>query len=303
MTTIAAVDCGTNTIKLLVAVVTEDGLDELVRESRMIRLGQGIDASGEIAPAALERAFAAIDEYAALVRDAGVDRLRFCATSATRDARNAEEFATGVHDRLGVWPEVLSGQDEAATAFDGAVRHLRRQPDDPVLVIDIGGGSTELVLGSGGAVQQAVSMDVGSVRLHERHLSSDPPTAAEVAECIADIERNLDRAPVPVGRAATVVGIAGTCTTIAAGCLDLPAYDRDAIDQQVIPVSDTHAFVERLVAMTVEERLALPYLHPGRADVIDAGALILDRALRRTGASHWVVSEADILDGIAWSLR
>jgi exopolyphosphatase/guanosine-5'-triphosphate,3'-diphosphate pyrophosphatase len=300
---IAAIDCGTNTIKLLVGTPTDaGGLDVTRRESRMIRLGQGIDRSGEIAPEALERAFAAIEEYADLVRAAGVGRIRFCATSATRDAGNAEEFAAGVEARLGVRPEVLSGEEEAATAFDGAVRNLREAPAEPVLVVDIGGGSTELVLGSGGSVDRAVSMDVGSVRMHERHLHSDPPTDAEVAACIADIEHHLDASPVPLAGAGTVVGIAGTCTTIAAGCLDLPAYDRDAIDQQVIGVVDTHAFVDRLVAATVRERLEMPFLHPGRADVIDAGALVLDRVLRRTPLTSWVVSEADILDGIAWSL-
>jgi exopolyphosphatase / guanosine-5'-triphosphate,3'-diphosphate pyrophosphatase len=300
---IAAVDCGTNTVKLLIGTITDAGeLEVDRRESRMVRLGQGIDRAGEISPEALERAFGAIDEYADLVRAAGVRRVRFCATSATRDARNAEEFAAGVESRLGVRPEVLSGEEEAATAFDGAVRHLRDAPAEPVLVVDVGGGSTELVLGAGTRVDTSVSMDVGSVRMHERHLHGDPPGAAEVAACVADIDAHLDTVDVPLADAATVVGIAGTCTTVAAGCLDLAAYDREAIDQQVIGVADTHAFVERVVAATVEQRRAMPFMHPGRADVIDAGALVLDRVLRRTRVSSWVVSEADILDGIAWSL-
>jgi exopolyphosphatase/guanosine-5'-triphosphate,3'-diphosphate pyrophosphatase len=170
-----------------------------------------------------------------------------------------------------------------------------------VLVVDIGGGSTELVLGSAGP-ESADSMDIGSVRLHERHLHSDPPTPAEVAACVADIDAHLDACPVDISRAATVVGVAGTVTTVAAAVLDLPAYDPDVIDQSVLAVADVHAAVERLVAMPVADRLALPYLHPGRADVIDAGALILSRVLRRSPGPTMVVSEADILDGIAWSI-
>ncbi|MGZ4457213.1 MAG: Ppx/GppA phosphatase family protein, partial [Nocardioides sp.] len=210
-------------------------------------------------------------------------------------------FAAGVRARLGVTPEVLSGDEEAALAFAGAVRALAVPPAAPVLVVDIGGGSTELILGDT-APGSADSMDIGSVRLHERHLHSDPPTAAEVAACVADIDAALDACPVPAADAATVVGVAGTVTTVAAGVLDLPAYDREAIDQQVLPVDAVHALVERLVAMPVAERLALPWMHPGRADVIDAGALILSRVLRRTSATSLVVSESDILDGIAWSI-
>lgn len=295
--TVAAIDCGTNTIKLLIG----DLPDVAVRESRMVRLGQGVDQTGRLSDEALARVFAAIDEYAALIAAHDVSRLRFCATSASRDADNAQVFGDGVFARLGVRPEVLSGDEEAALAFAGAIRNLAARPEPPVLVVDIGGGSTELILGdtSPGA---AVSMNIGSVRLHERHLHSDPPTAAEVAACVADIDAALDGAPVSPGDAATVVGIAGTVTTVAAGVLDLPAYEREAIDQQVVSVADVHAFVERLVAMPVAERLTLPYLHPGRADVIDAGALILSRVLRRTSVPTMLVSESDILDGIAWSI-
>ncbi len=170
-----------------------------------------------------------------------------------------------------------------------------------MLVVDIGGGSTELILGTD-APTSAHSMDIGSVRLHERHVATDPPTADEVAAVVADIDAALDACPVDPAAAATVVGVAGTITTIAAGVLGLPAYDRAAIDQSELAVADVHALVDRLVAMTVAERLALPWMHPGRADVIDAGALILARVLARTGAASLVVSESDILDGIAWSL-
>ncbi len=294
---IAAIDCGTNTIKLLIG----DLPDVVVRETRMVRLGQGVDATGRLADEALVRAFAAIDEYAALIAAHDVTRLRFCATSATRDSANASVFADGVLARLGVPPEVLSGSEEAALAFGGAVRNLRDAATPPVLVIDVGGGSTELILGSA-APDAAHSMDIGSVRLHERHLHADPPTAAQVAACVADIDAALDACPVDPGAAATVVGLAGSIITVACGVLDLPAYDAARTDQAVIPVADVHAYVDRLVGLTVAERLALPYMETGRADVIDAGALILSRVLRRTRVETMVVSEADILDGIAWSI-
>jgi exopolyphosphatase/guanosine-5'-triphosphate,3'-diphosphate pyrophosphatase len=296
---VAAIDCGTNTIKLLVGALPEVA----VREMRMVRLGQDLDRTGRIADEALERAFAAIDEYAALIRDHDVppSRVRFVATSASRDAANAADFVAGVRHRLGVEPEVVSGAEEAALAFSGAVRDLRTPPAPPVLVVDIGGGSTELVLGTD-APERSDSMDVGSVRLHERHLHSDPPTPEELAACARDIDAHLDASPVDPALAATVVGVAGTVTTVAAAVLDLPAYDRSAIDQAVLPVADVLAAVDRLVAMTVTERRALPYMHPGRADVIDAGALILSRVLRRAAVESLVVSESDILDGIAWSV-
>ncbi|UMG91742.1 Ppx/GppA phosphatase family protein [Nocardioides sp. TF02-7] len=296
MTTVAAVDCGTNTIKLLIG----DLPDVVVRESRVVRLGQGVDATGRLAPEALERAFAAVDEYAALVARHDVARLRFCATSATRDAENAAEFAAGVRARLGVDPEVLSGEEEARLAFAGAVRG-RSVPGAPVLVVDIGGGSTELILGAE-EVEAAHSMDIGSVRLHERHVRHDPPTAGEVRAMVADVEAALDACPVDPAAAASVIGIAGTVTTVAAGVLRLPAYDRDRIDGRVLRVADVTAHVDELVAMTVAERRALGWMHPGRADVIDAGALVLRTVLERSGAEAVTVSETDILDGIAWSL-
>ena len=290
---IAAIDCGTNSIKILIGEVPH----VLVRESRMVRLGQGVDTTGKLRDDALERTFAAIDEYAALVREYDVTRLRFCATSATRDARNAQVFTDGVRERLGVTPEVLSGDEEAALVFDGAVSHLREPVEEPVLVVDIGGGSTELVLG-GDRPDAAVSMDIGSVRLHERHLHDDPPTPGQVAACRADVDRHL----VPLGDARSVIGTSGTIKTLAAGMLDLPVYDRDAIDGAELGTVETAAYVESLVAMTVTERLAIPSMHPGRADVIGAGALIWARVLGRSGVERYRVSEADILYGIATSL-
>ena len=295
---IAAIDCGTNTIKLFIGTPPRAE----VRETRMVRLGEGVDTTGELSEAALTRTFAAIDEYAALLAEHPVSRLRFCATSATRDSRNGSVFADGVEARLGVRPEVLTGDEEARLAFDGAVRNLVEVPASPVLVIDIGGGSTELILGDETGPFSAYSVDIGSVRLHERHLHADPPSAAEVAACVADIETALDASPVDLARAATVVGVAGTITTVGAGHLDLSSYDAVAVDQTVVPVSPAREWIASLVAMPLAARLELPYLHPGRADVIDAGVLILDRVLARSSVDTFVVSEADILEGIAWSL-
>lgn len=299
---VAAIDCGTNTIKLLIG----DLPDVSVRESRMVRLGQGVDATGVLAPEALERTFAAIDEFAVLIREAGATRIRFCATSATRDAANAAEFTDGVRSRLGIEPEVLPGEEEARLAFAGALRGVDAPPGDSVLVFDIGGGSTELILGeSGGAPAAAYSMDIGSVRLHERRMGGDPPSAAQVAACVADIDAALDGAEAAGIRLATVetvIGVAGTVTTIAAGTLGLEVYDRERIHGQVLTVGALRSQVERLVAMTVAERKALGWMHPGRADVIDAGALILDRILTRLLVPTLTIAETDILDGIAWSL-
>lgn len=298
---VAAIDCGTNSIKILLGRPTGDGrLEVVLRDSRVVRLGQGVDVSGVLADEALERTFAAVDELAEVIRRYAVppSRVRFCATSATRDASNAAVFAEGVRRRLGVEPEVLSGDEEAALVYAGAIAAQDPMPPEPVLVVDIGGGSTELVLGEGDD-RRAVSMDIGSVRLHERHLHGDPPTAAEVAACVADIDRHLDDSGVPLGKARTVIGTSGTIKTLACGVLALPTYDREAFDRAVLPNVATASFVDGLVAMTVAERRALPYMHPGRADVIGAGALIWSRILARVALPEHVVSEADILHGMA----
>ncbi len=302
---VAAVDCGTNTIKLLLGDPVGDPAG-VVRESRMIRLGQGVDATGRLAPEALERAWVALDEMAAMIRAAGAERIRFCATSATRDAENAAAFTAGVRARLGVEPEVLSGEEEARLAFDGAVRGLGAGLDDargPVLVVDIGGGSTELILGDPAhGPSAAYSMDVGSVRLHERHVRHDPIDAVEIAAVVADVDAALDACPVDPAAAATVIAVAGTHTTIAAGTLGLAAYDRERIHGQVLAVADVQRLVGTLLGMSVAERRALGWMHPGRADVIDAGALIVSRILGRLSVPTITVAETDILDGIAWSL-
>jgi exopolyphosphatase/guanosine-5'-triphosphate,3'-diphosphate pyrophosphatase len=293
---IAAIDCGTNSIKILIG----ESPQVLVRESRMVRLGQGVDTTGQLSDEALARTFAAIDEFAALIAAYDVTRIRFCATSATRDAGNAHVFTDGVRERLGVAPEVLSGAEEAALVFEGAVGHLPGPVDGPVLVVDIGGGSTELVLGTEHP-DAAVSMDIGSVRLHERHLADDPPTAEQVAACLTDIDRHLAGCGVPLAEARSVIGTSGTIKTLAAAMLELPVYDRDAIDGAELTTVETAAYVDRLVAMTVAERRAIPSMHPGRADVIGAGALIWSRVLAESGVSSYRVSEADFPSGIATS--
>ena len=303
MTRVAAFDCGTNSLRLLVADLDAEAgtARDLVREMRIVRLGQGVDRTGRIAEASLERTFAVIEEYMALVREHDVRSVRFCATSAARDAENAADFVTGVRERVGVEPEVLDGDEEAAVSFAGAVRDLPPLPE-PVLVLDIGGGSTELVLGhQDGTIEASHSLDIGSVRLNERHLAGDPPTREEVRAAVADVDDALDGCRVDPARAGAVIGVAGTVTTIAAAVLDLATYDSDLIHHTVLRTDAVQGAVHRLLAMTVEERRQLGYMHPGRADVIGAGGLVLDRVLRRTSVGSLLVSEHDILDGIAWS--
>lgn len=304
MPRVAAIDCGTNSVRLLVADLdpATGSAGELAREMRIVRLGQDIDRSGHIAEEAMARCFAALDEYAATIASLAPSRIRFCATSAARDADNAAEFSTGVRTRIGVEPEVIAGAEEARLSFTGAIRALPAA-DDPVLVVDIGGGSTELILGSAdGTVTAEHSLDIGSVRLTERHLSDDPPSPEQVAALRDDVDAALDSCRVDPAAARTVVGVAGTVTTVAAGALGLPSYQRDRIHLSRLPVAEVHAEVAALVAMSVAERRALGYMHPGRADVIGGGALILDRILRRASVAELVVSESDILDGIGWSL-
>jgi exopolyphosphatase/guanosine-5'-triphosphate,3'-diphosphate pyrophosphatase len=301
----AGIDCGTNTIKLLVADLDPDTgeLSELVRTARMVRLGQGVDASGTLHPDALERVLTAVDEYAGLLREHDASRLRFCATSAVRDATNRDVLVDGVRERLGVTPEVLSGDEEARLSFAGATRGLGDVPA-PVLVVDIGGGSTELVLGHGTTVDAAHSLDVGSVRMTERFLATDPPSSEEREALVRSVDDALDTLPghgVDLSTARTVVAVSGTGLTVAAAVLDLPALDRDLVDRRVVPVSGVHEAADRLAGMTVAQRRDLPYMHPGRADVIGAGALILSQVLARVPADELAVSVSDILDGITWS--
>jgi exopolyphosphatase / guanosine-5'-triphosphate,3'-diphosphate pyrophosphatase len=298
---VGAVDCGTNSVRLLVADVEGDRKTDVHREMRVVRLGQGVDRTGELAAEALERTRDALVDYAATCRELGVERVRMVATSATRDARNRDEFRGMVEAVLGVPPEVVSGDEEAALSFDGATRGLD-PARGPFLVIDIGGGSTELVLGTT-APEAALSVDVGCVRLTERHLLDDPPTSAQVAAAEADVDEALRRVRevVPVERARTAVGLAGSVTTVAALALALEAYDPDRIHLSRISSADVAEVADRLLAMTRAERAALPVMHPGRVDVIGAGALVLATVVDRFALADVVVSESDILDGIAWS--
>ena len=297
---VAAIDCGTNSIRLLVADLDPGTgeLRDLDRRMTIVRLGQGVDRTGRLAPEALERTFAACREYAGVIAGHGATRLRFVATSASRDAENRDEFTEGVRAILGVRPEVITGDEEAALSFAGATRELQGSADlaPPYLVFDLGGGSTEFVLG-GDRVQAARSVDIGCVRMTERH-------GSDTLSMRADIKRALDQAAeaVPLTGAATLVGLAGTVTTVAALALGLSAYDPAVIHHARIPLARVHEVTEMLLASSAEERAALPVIHPGRVDVIGAGALVLLAIMERTGAAELVVSEHDILDGIAWSV-
>jgi exopolyphosphatase/guanosine-5'-triphosphate,3'-diphosphate pyrophosphatase len=311
---VAAVDCGTNSVRLLIADVTGQGLTDVERLMEIVRLGEGVDRTGRLAPEALDRTFAAMRGYRKLIDQHGATATRVVATSATRDAVNRSEFVAGVREIFGVEPEVITGAEEAELSFVGATRGLLRLspetevpqgPLPPYLVVDIGGGSTEFVLG-GEHVEAALSVDIGCVRLTERHLrdAGDPAPAPALESVVADIEAALDRVAeaVPVSRANTLVGLAGSVTTIAGIALDLPFYDSERIHHSRIPAEQVHDVTRRLLAMTHGERAGIPVMHPGRIDVIGAGALILDRIVRRFAFSQVVVSEHDILDGIATSI-
>ena len=312
MTRVAAVDCGTNSIRLLVAdaAPATGELVDLDRRMTIVRLGQGVDRTGRLAPEALERTFAACREYAAIIKEHGAERLRFVATSASRDAENRDEFVRGVLDILGVEPEVISGDQEAAFSFTGATKELAGGDHlpKPYLVVDIGGGSTEFVVGDD-RVGAARSVDIGCVRLTERHLVrdgvvSDPPTEAQIAAMRADIEAALDLAEqtVPLREARTLVGLAGSVTTVSAIAQELPEYDSEAIHHSRVSHERVREITEWLLRSTHAERAAVPSMHPGRVDVIGAGALVLLSIMERIGAQEVVVSEHDILDGIAWSV-
>jgi len=307
MTRVAAIDCGTNSLRLLIADVdaSRGTLVDLDREMKIVRLGQGVDRTRRFADDALERTFAVCRDYAERIRARHVQRVRFVATSASRDVSNRDAFVAGVRRALTVDPEVISGDEEAALSFAGATRELLdvQGIHQPYLVIDIGGGSTEFVVG-GRAVEAARSVDIGCVRLTERHLRDDPPTAAQVDAARADIIAGIDLAAqtVPVRTAATLVGLAGSVTTVAAIALGLDEYDPVRIHHSRIPAAQVHEVADRLLSMTRAQRAATPVMHPGRVDVIGAGALILDTIVERVGAAEVVVSEHDILDGIAFSI-
>jgi exopolyphosphatase/guanosine-5'-triphosphate,3'-diphosphate pyrophosphatase len=310
---VAGIDCGTNSIRLLIADVTADGnglprLTDVHREMRVVRLGEGVDRTGLISPQAMARTRAALADYAVLIRQNAVETTRMVATSASRDAGNSDEFAALVRDLLGIEAEVITGLAEAELSFAGAVSGLPGAAD-PMLVADIGGGSTELVLGSPGGptggptVLAAHSMDVGCVRMTERHLRSDPPLAGEIEATLADLRAALEHAGtlVPVRQAASFVGVAGTVTTIAAIALGLDRYDAAAIHSSVIGYQQVAEVTADLLSMTHAERAAIPVMHPGRVDVIGGGALVLRTVMEFVGAEQVIASEHDILDGITLS--
>jgi exopolyphosphatase/guanosine-5'-triphosphate,3'-diphosphate pyrophosphatase len=303
---VAAIDCGTNSLRLLVADVdpARHTLSDVNRRMEIVRLGQGVDATGQLAPEALRRTLRVLAAYHAITEESAVSALRMVATSATRDAANAAEFVAGVRAILGVEPEVLSGEDEARLSFSGATTELVGRAAAPYLVADIGGGSTEFVLGEVGTVTGAVSVDIGCVRLTERHLHGDPPQAREVAAARGDIDSALDEvaAKIPVERARTLVGLAGSVTTVAALALGLDSYDPARIHHTRISASAVEEQALGLLGRRHAERARLGVMHPGRVDVIGGGALVLMRIMQRFGFGEVLVSEHDILDGIAWSL-
>jgi exopolyphosphatase/guanosine-5'-triphosphate,3'-diphosphate pyrophosphatase len=314
---LAAVDVGTNSTRLLVADVAGGVMvAEHARELEITRLGKGVDRHGRFDPAALARTLEVLAGHADTCRRLGVARLRVVATSATRDAANRQVLLDGVRDLLGVEAEVLTGQAEAAAAYRGAtagglwgdradaVEVPGLGGGQPTLVVDIGGGSTELILGDGATATATVSLDIGCVRLFERHLHSDPPAAGELAALRADVAAQLDRVADVLDPAAArrVVGVAGTVTTVTAMALGLEAYDPRPIHRATVDASEIAAAAGKLAAMTVAERAALPFMARGREDVIAAGALLLDELVRRFNLPQVIASEADILDGVLLGL-
>jgi exopolyphosphatase/guanosine-5'-triphosphate,3'-diphosphate pyrophosphatase len=300
---VAAIDCGTNSIRLLVSDVTGDQKTDVLREMRVVRLGEDVDQTHHLAEAAVERTLSVCREYAELIAMFGVQTVRFCATSAVRDADNAQEFADAVESVLGVRLEILAGEEEAEASFVGATRELAT---GRTLVIDIGGGSTEIVVGTrtdGGVdLESAVSLDVGSVRLTERFLAGDPPRVAELTACMSHLDTVIAPVVRDIAPVEAFVGVAGTITTVAAHALALPSYDPEALHQARLSVDEMRAACLSLAQMSVLDRRDLPFMHPGRADVIGGGALILDRLLELVplATDEMVVSEQDILDGIVW---
>ena len=299
---VAAIDCGTNSIRLLIADVQGENFREVIREMEIVRLGQGVDQTGEFHPDAIARTLAAVDKFALEITRRGVEKIRFCATSATRDATNRDLFIEGVKSRLGIAPDVISGEEEARLSFAGATKDL---PDSlaPFLVIDIGGGSTEFVIGNRN-VESAKSVNIGCVRMAERHLKSDPATISEIESARKDIQTAITEATqvVDIKSAKSLIAVAGTATTVAAAALDLPQYDRYAIHLSRISATKTHEVSEMFLKMNRSQRAALGYMHPGRVDVIGAGSLVLSEIVKAVGANEFIACESDILDGIAFSL-
>ena len=302
MSRVAAIDCGTNSIRLLIADITGDNFKEVLRTMEIVRLGQGVDQNKAFHPDAIDRTLEAVELFRDEIASKGVEKIRFCATSATRDASNRNLFIDGVRDILGIEVEVIPGEEEAELSFIGATKELR-QSDAPFLVVDIGGGSTEFVFGSK-KVEFAKSVNIGCVRMSERHLNTQPPSMAQIAQAIVDIDIAITQAAavVPITTAKTLVAVAGTATTVAAAALELTDYDRHLIHLSRISSDKVHRVAASFQSMNKDQIASLGFMHPGRVDVITAGSLVLSRIMAATGAAEFVASESDILDGMAWSL-
>ncbi len=299
---VAAIDCGTNSIRLLIADIDGNNFREVVRDMEIVRLGQGVDQTGQFHPDAIIRTLTVVDKFAVEIAKRGVEKIRFCATSATRDATNRHLFVDGVRERLGIEVEVISGNEEAALSFAGAIQDLDPS-QGPFLVVDIGGGSTEFVFGTT-SVESARSVNIGCVRMSERHFANDPATTEQVELARIDIQAAIAiaAAEVPITKAKTLVAVAGTATTVAAAGLNLAEYDRYAIHLARISATQVHDASAMFLRRNREERVSLGYMHPGRVDVIGAGSLVLSEIMKATGATEFVASESDILDGMARSL-
>lgn len=304
MRRVAAIDCGTNSIRLLISDIdtSTNMATDVVREMRIVRLGEGVDKTNAFSPRALERTFKAVDEYELILQKHNVDHLRFVATSATRDALNKAMFIKGIVDRLRIVPEVIAGVEEAALSFDGATRSLRNKHKSPYLIIDLGGGSTELVIGQQEPTG-AYSMDVGCVRMTERHSPGGNPTKDQEVAIRKDVQLGLEEAAKKVDRknAQSIVGVAGTVTTVAAHVLQLQTYDPDKLHGAEISAAQITQTAQDFINLSFEQRAKLPYMHEGRVEVITAGAIVLDEVIKGIGAKTLIISERDILDGVTWS--
>jgi exopolyphosphatase/guanosine-5'-triphosphate,3'-diphosphate pyrophosphatase len=302
MSQVAVIDCGTNSIRLLIAEISGSTFKEVIRTMEIVRLGQGVDENKAFHPDAINRTLLAVKSFKEIIDKNKVDKIRFCATSATRDAMNRNLFIDGVRDILNVQVEVIPGEEEAALSFTGATYQLD-QGSGPFLVVDIGGGSTEFVYGDKKVIS-AKSVNIGCVRMSERHLTNQPPTMDQIASAIIDIDIAITQAAVsvPINSAKSLIAVAGTATTVAAAALDLSKYDRDLIHLSKISADKVHKVAQMFQSMNKSEISALPYMHEGRVDVITAGSLVLSRVMAATGAVEFVASESDILDGMAFSL-
>ena len=304
MKRVAALDCGTNSIRLLIAEENPEAsaFIEISRKMSIVKLGEGVDKNKAFLPDAISRTLTALKVFAADIAEAKVEQVRFCATSATRDAQNRDEFLIPVAQILGITPEVISGEEEARLSFKGATQGLDKA-SGPFLVVDIGGGSTEFVLGSD-HVDAARSVNIGCVRMSERHFKNDPPTQSEIESAREDIKNAIALAAevVPIKSAKTLVAVAGTATTVAAAALNLAKYDSDLIHLSKISAIETRRVSNWLLSLTRQERSNLGYMHPGRVDVISAGSLVLAEIIEATGLESFTASENDILDGMVWSM-